>query len=418
MTNKPLLPLDPELLKACIHCGMCLPSCPTYRVTGSEAESPRGRLYLMKKFSDGELASPQQLMDHLDPCLGCLNCQTVCPSGVQYGDLLFQAREELAQERAFLPRAFKRFIFRHVLPNHSLLNLLGGGLRLYQRNGLQPLARNSVLKVLPALGRKEALLPSVPKRKPLYEGMAFGNPSDERVVLFVGCVMDTFYNPVHWATIDVLIANRYFVTIAEQTCCGALAHHSGESDIARHLARENVKKIMKTDPVWIVLNSAGCGATLKEYGHLLAEDPLLGDRAQAFADRVVDIMELLAKKPLAPMPNPVPKTVTYHAACHLHHAQGVQKEPGDVLAQIPGIKLAPLRDYDACCGSAGIYNIEQPELSAERKTANLLETKADCVVTGNPGCMLQIESGLRQAESALRVLHPVELLAQAYRPAQ
>jgi glycolate oxidase iron-sulfur subunit len=417
MTEKFTLTLDPEKLKACIHCGMCLPACPTYQLTGSEAESPRGRLFLMKKMMEGELTDPKQLSRHLDPCLGCQACQTACPSGVSYGELLFQSREQLTSTQKPFQRKLKRWVLQHLLPNADRLNALTFLLRLYQALGLKTLAQHTVLKLSPKLSRLEAMLPKLLKRTPLNPGMSFGNFDGERVALFTGCVMDAFYNPIHWATIDVLVANQYYVSIPEQTCCGALAHHAGETDIAQTLAKENLRQILKTNPDWIVLNSAGCGATLRDYLHLLANDPVYGPKAKVFSAKVVDIMELLAKKPLKPMSKPLQKTVTYHAACHLHHAQKVQTAPEQVLSQIPGLTLVPLTEFDTCCGSAGVYNVEQPELSDEilaTKVHHLKATQAEVVVTGNPGCLLQIEGGLRQKGIPMQVLHPIELLAYAY----
>jgi glycolate oxidase iron-sulfur subunit len=410
--------LDADLLKACIHCGMCLPACPTYRVTGSEAESPRGRLYLMRGWLEGEITDPEQIRPHIDQCLGCQACQTACPSGVQYGSLLFQTREALAPHQPKLKRWVKRFVFRSVLTNQNLLQTLGGFLRVYQQSGLQQLVRGlGLLKAVPALADQEALLPQLPARRALHAGMSFGNMDNPRVALVTGCVMDVFYNPVHWATIQVLVANGYYVTVPEQTCCGALAHHAGESDIAQTQARQNLTALMKGDPDWVVINSAGCGATLKEYHHLLADDPVYRKRAQEFAAKVVDVMELLAKKPLAPIKGRLEQTVTYHAACHLRHAQGITDIPTQLLAQIPGLTLVPLKDAEACCGSAGIYNIEQPQLSQEilaQKMGHLKATDAAVVVTGNPGCLLQLEAGVRQTGLKMQVKHPIELLAEAY----
>jgi glycolate oxidase iron-sulfur subunit len=413
MVDKAPFQLNRDLLKACVHCGMCLPACPTYAVTGNEAESPRGRLFLMKAFQDGELADPEALGKHLDNCLGCQACETACPSGVQYGQLLYQAREHLAPLRK--KRPFKRLILKHVLPNRSLLKGMGQLAQLSQQTGLMKLAE----KLLPGrLGWQAGLLPKLRSSQELHPGMSFGNPEHPRVALLLGCVMEVLYNPVHWATIQVLVANGYCVVLPEgQGCCGALAHHAGEADIARDLARANVKQVLRMNPQWIVLNSAGCGAMLKDYDHLLAGDAAMARQAKDFASRVIDVMSLLALKPLAPMTRPVAQTVTYHAACHLHHAQKQRTAALEVLEKVPGLTLVPLTDADACCGSAGIYNVEHPELSQEilaRKMACLTQTGAETVVTGNPGCMLQLEAGLKAEGVSMRVRHPIELVAQAY----
>jgi glycolate oxidase iron-sulfur subunit len=411
--------LNPDLLKACIHCGMCLPACPTYLATGSEAESPRGRLYMMGQWQQGNITGVQ-LSPHLNQCLGCQACQTACPSGVQYGELLFQSRETLQKEGVasrsfpqFLKRQVKRFSFQYLLPFPKRLKWLMQGLRLYQKTPLSALMRQSGLLSLLGLSHMEALMPQVPEKpSPLDAGMTFGDPRNPGVALMTGCVMDALYHPVHQATIEVLVANDYFVMIPPQNCCGALAHHAGETDIALSLAEKNVSQMMGS-PVWIVLNSAGCGATMKDYGHLLHSE-----EAKTFSSKVIDIMALLSKKPLKQPSQPLNLTVTYHPPCHLHHAQGVKQEPLDVLDQIPGLKRVPLAEADQCCGSAGIYNIEQPELSQEilaRKLDNLEKTGAEVVVSGNPGCMLQLVSGLNQRGVDMTVMHPIELLAMAYR---
>ncbi len=427
-TQTPLPHLQVELdkLKACIHCGMCLPACPTYRATGSEAESPRGRLYLMKKLLEGEL-QPEAVSPHLEQCLACHGCETVCPSGVQYGKVLLGTREDLAQRDTSFKRRFKRYIFQHVLPNHLLLVIGGALLRFYQRSGLRNLVRKlKLLKPFPQLEYQERLLPDVPARKGLPIGIIFGDLGGEPVSLLTGCVMDIFYNPVHWDTLEVLVANGYRVTVPEQQCCGALAHHAGETDITRELARLNIDDILQSNPKWIVVNSAGCGSTLKEYGHLLAADTRYAQKAEEFASKVVDVMELLAKKPLAPFKNyGMYEKITYHAACHLYHVQKVKNEPVELLAQIPGIELVPLENAEACCGSAGIYNVEQPALSTEILATKMGHIKTVCqktgattLATGNPGCHLQLEKGIRETGLPMIVRHPISILAQAYRVPQ
>ncbi len=440
-------PLDPphtltlEGLSACIHCGICLPACPTYQATGSEAESPRGRLYLMQKMLAGELTA-EAIEPHLDNCLACHGCETVCPSGVQYGKLLIETREELARGDRSLSHRFKRFIFRWVLPNAALLRLGGHLLRVYQRSGLQHLIRASgLLKCIPNLTEREALMPTVPAHKMLQAGQVFGDPTGEPVVLPLGCVMDVFYNSVHWDTITVLTANGYRVHIPESACCGALAHHAGDVDITRELAVSMMEKLLKPNPSWIVMNSAGCGSSMKDYPHLLANDAANVEVAQYFAEKVVDVTELLAKKPLVPFKRTLSNRIAYHAACHLYHVQGVKTQPVALLEQVPGLTLVPLQNADACCGSAGIYNIEHPELSAEILAAKmetiravclpnpaesgltdmglsnalLFEKPVDTVVTGNPGCLLQLEKGVRDAGLPLQIRHPISILADAYR---
>lgn len=410
------LPLNEELnkLSACIHCGMCLPACPTYRVTGSEAESPRGRLYLMNAFLENRLTDPKQLTRHLDPCLGCQGCVTACPSGVEYGTILTAAREQLVSTQSPIKRTIRRFFLKQVLPRQGLLNLMAQWIRLYQQTGLQKTVRRlNLLQKLGPLGAPEQFMPTVQPEKPLTAGQTFGTNRRGRVALLTGCIMNAAYAGVHQATITVLTANGYEVFIPQQTCCGALAHHAGETDIARDLAQQNIQAVLVEKPDWIVANAAGCGSTLKEYGHLLPEDEL----ANRFSGRVVDVLELLAQQPLEGNLSPVPMTVTYHAACHLHHAQRVQQQPYTLLRQVPGLNLVPLTDAELCCGSAGVYNIAHPELSKQilaEKTAALQQTGAETVLAANPGCILQLEAGIRQTGLNMTVMHPIELLAKAY----
>lgn len=419
----PHLQLRMDQLKACIHCGICLPACPTYRVTGAETESPRGRLYLMKKMLEGAL-SQEAVAPHLSQCLACHGCETACPSGVEYGSILLAAREDLAQRDRTRGRRFKRFILEKVLPRHDWLVMLGRLLRFYQRSGMRTLVRRwNLLRRFPALARQEALLPEIPPHRELPTGVVFGNLTGEPVSLPVGCVMDVFYNPVHWDTLEVLVANGYRVTIPPSLCCGALAHHAGETDITRALARENINRILGDHPRWIVVNSAGCGSTLKEYGRLLAADTPYALRAEEFSAKIVDIMELLAQKPLTPFKNyGIYEKVAYHAACHLVHVQKIRSAPLDVLSGIPGVELVPLEGAEMCCGSAGVYNLEHPELSADILNAKMIDIRKACeeqgvtmLVTGNPGCHLQLEKGVRDSGLPIKTCHPVSLLAQAYR---
>lgn len=423
-SSPPLLSIDK--LNACVHCGLCLPTCATYQATGSEAESPRGRLYLMRKWVEGSITDGSKIKPYLDHCLACHACETVCPSGVQYGDLLFQAREHLAAHDKSGKNVFKRFIFNSVLPNPSLLNTVQNSLRLYQQSGFQRVLRNTkVLRLIPGMANQESLLPTVPEQDLLKPGMRFGNVSDPLVALMTGCVMDTFFNPIHWQTIFVLTQNGYQVLIPEQTCCGALAHHAGETAIAKDLAAQNIQTVLKEIPEWIVLNSAGCGSTMQAYGRLLSGSDTKGS-AELFASKVIDIMALLSAKPLAEFPEAEhpQQTLLYHAACHLYHVQKVRREPIDTLRQLPKTDVLPLDNIELCCGSAGIYNLEYPELADEmldnkldsvattlRKTSR---TDSITLVSGNPGCLMQLAKGLKERQMPLTLKHPVEVLAEAY----
>jgi glycolate oxidase iron-sulfur subunit len=404
---------------------MCLPACPTYGITGSEAESPRGRLFLMGQFDKGQITA-EQLKPHLDACLGCVACQTACPSGVQYGYLLTAHRQNLASLTPWWQRAAKRFAFRWVLPNKGVLNRLTPVLRWGQQQVMNPDTPKPLYKTLqrwvantPELSWLWRLLPPVPQQaSPFAAGQTFGEAGNPIVALMTGCMMDALYHRTHQATIDVLVTNGYQVIIPPQTCCGALALHAGEKDIALHLAKQNLTDALLSAD-YVVLNSAGCGATLKEYDHLLAGDAQYASRASQLSQKVVDVMVLLAQKPLKTLPKPdadcLPLRVTYHGACHLHHAQNIKTEPFAVLTQLPGIDLVPLPGFDRCCGSAGIYNVEQPELSQlllDEKMDNVTLTEAQVVLAGNPGCLVQMQAGLQGKPVAL--LHPVELIAYCY----
>lgn len=419
-------PLSIDKLNACVHCGLCLPTCATYLATGSEAESPRGRIYLMRKWVEGSITDGKKIKPYLDHCLACHACETVCPSGVQYGELLFQAREHLAVHDKSSKNVFKRFVFNTVLPNASFLNTTQKSLKLYQQSGLQNFVRNlKVLNIIPDIAQQESLLPEIPEYDALKPGMRFGNVTDPLVVLMTGCVMDAFFNPIHWKTIFVLVKNGYQVLIPEQTCCGALAHHAGEAEIAKELATQNIDTVLVDKPEWIVLNSAGCGSTMQAYGHLFS-DTEKQEGASHFASKVIDVMALLSKKPLEEFPNikHKPQTILYHAACHLYHVQKVRQEPIETLRQLPETTVIPLENIELCCGSAGIYNLEYPELANEmlaiklesvistlRKAPNPSEAT---LVSGNPGCLMQLAKGLKERDLALTLKHPIEVLAEAY----
>lgn len=408
--------LDPKLLSACIHCGLCLPACPTYLASGREMESPRGRLHLMNMLQKGQPAEPR-LVEHLDSCLGCLGCQTACPSGVQYGKLLDQARPLIAARRPRAQRSFMRFAFRKLLPDYKRLRLLGKMLRRMQVVGLDKVAAK--LPFLPGnMAEWREFLPTVPEFKPLPKQSWMSGKKLGEVQLFAGCVMDVFYNHVNHACVRLLTAQRQVVNVPQQTCCGALAFHAGETDIARDLARANIELLEATKGD-IVVTAAGCGAMLKEYGELLHDDPQWSQRAEDFSARVKDITEFLADHEFAKPARPLAGKVAYHAACHLVHAQKIAQAPLSLLKSIEGIEPVPLNEAEHCCGSAGIYNILHTEMSLDvlsRKMDNIERTGADTIVTTNPGCLLQLQKGIRDRRSSMRALHLVELLDQAYAP--
>lgn len=410
--------LDPELLSACIHCGLCLPACPTYLATGRESESPRGRIYLLSMLQKGEAQPERRLVEHIDTCLGCLGCQTACPSGVQYGKILDQARPMLAAKRPAALRQLMRFAFANILPNYPRLRALSGLLRAWQSSGGSTLHHRFPLlgKLMGILAEWQDLLPSVPKFVPLPNQSWISGEKQGEVQLFAGCVMDVFYNDVNHACVRLLTYQRQIVKVPPQTCCGALAFHAGEMDIARDLAKRNLT-YFEHNSGEIVVTAAGCGAMLKEYGHLLHDEPEWAERAQKFSARVKDITEVLADNEFAVPSKAISKKVAYHAACHLAHAQNIREAPLTLLKQVEGLTLITLEEAEHCCGSAGIYNLMHTELSMkvlDRKMEHLQNTGAELVVTTNPGCLLQLQKGLADQKMTMKASHIVTLLDEAF----
>jgi glycolate oxidase iron-sulfur subunit len=410
--------ISPGLLAACIHCGLCLPSCPSYLATGRESESPRGRLHLLKLWQQGDLPCQPRLAEHIHSCLACLGCQTACPSGVQYGKILEQAKVPL---KKFVDRKARKLMshaFSNVLPDYARLRTLGKMLRFYQQAKL-----NRFLPQLPISGKLKArlarwdsFLPPVPDFKALPSQSWQPGEKKGQVQLFYGCVMDIFYNQVNHAAIRLLTGQKLIVSTPEQTCCGALALHAGEIETALSLARRNIEYFEKVQGD-IVVTSAGCGAMLKEYGRLLEDDPLWAERAREFSARVKDICEALAAREFRSKPGRIEKKVAYHASCHLYNVQKIREAPLSLLKQIPGLTLVPLPEAEICCGSAGIYNLLHTDLSLKilaRKMTNLKATGAQAVVTTNPGCLLQLEAGIKEHGLDMKAYHLVELLDEAF----
>jgi glycolate oxidase iron-sulfur subunit len=356
-------------------------------------------------------------------CLECRACESACPSGVQFGLMMNQARAMIRenQKPTLWESLLRRLVFVELLPHRGRLRALFRILRLYQKSGIQKLLRGSGLfRILPKrLGIMESLLPKVgsPPRYSLPHAAA----GDERpsVSLFEGCVMPDLFGTVNQATVNVLEKNDFLVcSPPEQTCCGALHLHDGELELARELAKKNIAAFERDGSQPIVVNAAGCGAMLKEYGHLLREDPEYAQRARAFSGRVRDIAELLDGIDLNKDLSPLPLKITYDDPCHLRHGQGIKDAPRNLLGSIPGIELAELPEADRCCGSAGIYNITHPEMSAivlDEKIGNIMKTGAAIVASGNPGCLLQIGQGLRAKNAPIQTVHPIELLDKSYR---
>jgi glycolate oxidase iron-sulfur subunit len=409
----------------CVHCGLCLPYCPTFSLLGTEMDSPRGRIYLIKSLAEGRIALTDSTVEHLDLCLGCRACETVCPSGVPYGGLIETARAEIERQRpgGALRRLFRWVNFSLLLGHPRLLGLAAAGLRFYQSSGLRRLARASgLLRLLPGpLASWEPLLPDLPPardRAPLPEVTPAEAPRRARVGLLTGCVQRVAFGPHNRATARVLSRNGAEVVAPRaQGCCGALHAHSGEHAQAQDLARRLIEVFESARVEQVVVNTSGCGAHMKSYATLLDDDPAWRDRASRFAASVRDVSEFLAMEPLRGPLAPVRRTVTYHDPCHVVHGQKIRKEPRALLAQIPGLELVELPESDWCCGSAGTYNLVEPEMARrlqQRKIAHVRETGAGAVVTANPGCIIQIAQGLHAAGRPIEVLHLVEVLDQAY----
>ena len=417
---------DVEGVNQCVHCGLCLAYCPTFSILGTEMDSPRGRIFLIKSMAEGRIGLTDSAAAHLDLCLGCRACETVCPSGVPYGQLIEAARADIERQRPGGPlrRLFRWVNFSVLLPHPRLLSLAAAGLRFYQVSGLQRLVRASgVLRLLPGpLASWEPLLPAIPAaadRAPLPEVTPADGVKRATVGLLTGCVQQVAFGPQNRATARVLARNGVEVIAPRtQTCCGALHAHGGEHDTALELARKTIIAFESAGVEQVVVNTSGCGAHMKAYGTLLADDPKWAERARRFAGRVSDISEFLAREPLRGPLRPLARTVTYHDPCHVAHGQKIRKEPRALLHQIPGLTVKELHEADWCCGSAGTYNLTQPEMAGQlqrRKIENIRATGAEAVITANPGCIIQIQQGLAGGARPIRVLHIVELLDEAYR---
>ncbi len=414
-----------DLIDDCVHCGFCLPTCPTYLLWGEEMDSPRGRVYLMKMGLEGGAQMNETYVGHFDKCLGCMACMTACPSGVQYDKLIEATRAQIERNypRSLPDKLFRRMLFE-TFPHPNRLRLMAAPLWIYQASGLRWLMqRSGILDVLPArLKAMESLLPLI-SLSGLQQKIAERTPAQgtqrRRVGLLLGCVQRVFFADVNAATVRVLAAEGCEVIAPkEQSCCGALMVHAGQEQDALELARRTIDVFERADVDTVVINAAGCGSSVKEYGWLLRDDPVYAERAKAFAAKCKDISEILAELEPRAVRHPLPFKVAYHDACHLQHAQGVRVQPRDVLKTIPELEVVEIPEAAICCGSAGIYNMTEPEPAqelGERKARNVLKTQADALATSNPGCLLQITNGLARAGHTMPAMHIIELIDASIR---
>ncbi|HAJ61588.1 MAG TPA: glycolate oxidase [Cyanobacteria bacterium UBA8543] len=421
-------PPEQKLIDTCVHCGFCLSTCPSYRVIGKEMDSPRGRIYLMNAINNGEAPLAEGTVQHFDSCLGCLACVSTCPSGVQYDKLISATRPQVERNypRSLPDRLFRSLIF-NLFPYPGRLRLLLAPLYLYQKLGVDKLIRSTGLlkKVSPRLAAMESNLPEISLgsfQDTLPDVIAAQGEKRYRVGVILGCVQRLFFSPVNEATVRVLTANGCEVVIPKtQGCCAALPEHQGQREQAQALARQMIDSFEGTGVDAVIINAAGCGHTLKEYGHILEDDSEYREKAKAFAAKVQDAQEFLAQVGLTAKLSPItdkPLTMVYQDACHLLHGQKISVQPRQLLRQIPNVKLREPIDAALCCGSAGVYNMLQPEVADElgqQKVENLLNTGAQLIASANPGCTLQITKHLRMQGKEITLMHPMELLDYSIR---
>jgi glycolate oxidase iron-sulfur subunit len=406
----------------CVHCGLCLNHCPTYRLWQLEADSPRGRIRQMILINENQLPMSSVFVDHIDKCLDCRSCETACPSGVEYGKLVEYARAQIARdyERPWFSRVTRNFIFNRLLPSPARIATVGKLLRFYQRSGLQTIARGTGILRLFGLAQRERLLPQIDSEfffNKLGETFPAVGARRARVAFFAGCVANVAFSKLSEATIRVLTANGCEVVVPDQQfCCGALAAHAGVREAARNLARKNIPAFEKESFDAIITNAAGCGATLKEYERLFSPEEPECERAGAFAEKVRDVTEFLAALGLSAKLRQLAVRVTYQDSCHLLHGQKVREAPRRLLRAIPGLEFIELPYSDICCGSAGIYNLTETKASLDlldEKMRFAKETGARVIATANPGCLLQMRAGVEIHKTGQEVLHVVEILDRA-----
>jgi glycolate oxidase iron-sulfur subunit len=417
-------PPSAAIVADCVHCGFCLPTCPTYALWGEEMDSPRGRIYLMGMGLEGAPLTPT-MVQHFDACLGCMACVTACPSGVRYDSLIEATRAQVERRypRSRRDRAWRGAVFA-VFPYPRRLRLLRAPLRAYQASGLPALVRRGgrLQRLAPRLAMMESIAPpaAVGPREQVAPRTPAGGRHRGTVGMLLGCVQREFFPGVNAATARVLAAEGFEVIAPpRQGCCGALSVHNGREPEARRLARDLIDRFAASGVDHIVVNAAGCGSSMKEYADLLADDPVYAAPARDFAAKVLDVSELLQQAGTVAPRHPLPVTVAYHDACHLAHAQGVRLQPRALLAEIPGLEVREIADGALCCGSAGIWNVFNPQPARElgdRKAANVMATGAELLVTANPGCLMQVASALERAGAGgIGLAHTVEVLDASIR---
>ncbi len=413
-----------ELISTCVHCGLCLNHCPTYKTLGLEMDSPRGRIYQVLQVNEGKMELGESFVTHIDRCLGCLACETACPSGVQYGRIVERARAQIEQKyhRPAKSRFLRGFFYRKVLRNFSLLSKTARLVRFYQRSGAQAALRKMGVLRLLGVAELDTLSPAIDREFFFSEiGKTFPAAGERRgkVAFIAGCINNVAFSHLNRATVNTLVQNGIEVHIpAGQSCCGALHAHAGFREEARELARNNIKVFLSGDYDAIVTNAAGCGSNLKEYHDLLEHDPEFAGRAQEFVGKVRDITEYLAQIGLRPPVKKIEQPVIYQDPCHLANAQRIRSAPRDILKAI-GCQVIEIPHPDQCCGSAGVYNVAQNELSMRILAAKMDDigsaaAKATMLITANVGCMIQLRAGAEMRGLQLPVKHVVELLSEAY----
>lgn len=414
-----------DILTQCMHCGLCLATCPTYELTKMERSSPRGRIRLIKYVAEGRAEISEEFINEMNFCLDCQACETACPAGVKYGKMVEGARvliSESGKGDTFAER-MKRFFLNKILARPSILAAFSFIMALYQKSGLRYLIRKSkVLSLFPGN------LVEIEKLSPEFNFISNGFPavvqpesrvSKHRVAFHEGCLMKHAYESINKSTVYVLAKNNCAIEIPKkQVCCGSLHAHNGEMETALNLAKQNIDSFESVSYDFLISNSAGCGAFMKEYGHLLENDPVYSERAKKFSSRIKDILEFLAEIPIEKGMQAPDEAITYHDACHLCHTQKITVQPRQVLGEIPGVQFTELEESTWCCGSAGIYNILNYDSSMkflERKMVHIRNTGAKTVLTGNPGCIGQINYGISQQNADIEVLHPVEFIHKSYK---